>query len=147
MTVGQLMRLLEMNSDRALHFVLPSGDAVPLHFHVTEVGRIDKSFIDCGGTRRRNSACSLQLWSAEDLDHRLAAGKLSKILSLAEPILESRELPVEVEYGPDHAVQYRIADFDFIPGGVRFILSGKQTDCLAREQCGVGECGATGCCR
>ena len=33
-------------------FQLPNGDLVPNHFHVTEVGKITKHFIDCGGTVR-----------------------------------------------------------------------------------------------
>ena len=30
-------------------FQLPNGELVPTHFHVTEVGKISKHFIDCGG--------------------------------------------------------------------------------------------------
>ena len=31
-------------------FVLPSGEYVPPHFHVTEVGKSSKLYVDCGGT-------------------------------------------------------------------------------------------------
>ena len=147
MKVSQLSEILEVNSDSSLRFVLPSGNYVPDHFHVTEVGRIDKNFIDCGGTRRQASACSLQVWSATDLDHRLTAGKLAKIIKLAEPILASSELPVEVEYGPDVAAQYQIDAV--VKHGNQLIVSlaGKQTDCLAKDKCGVEPgCCAPGCC-
>lgn len=30
-------------------FQLPNGDLVPTHFHVTEIGKVTKHFIDCGG--------------------------------------------------------------------------------------------------
>ena len=33
-------------------FQLPNGDLVPGHFHVTEVGKITKNFIDCGKTQK-----------------------------------------------------------------------------------------------
>ena len=57
MNIKQLVELLESSDDSSLRFALPSGDLVPDHFHVTEVGRIDKAFIDCGGTRRSAAAC------------------------------------------------------------------------------------------
>src|SRR5580700_6908951 len=99
MIVKQLTQLLEANSDSSLHIMLPSGEFVPDHFHVTEVGRVQKTFIDCGGTRRESVSCLLQTWTAHDVEHRLVAGKLSKILKLAEMVLGSDDLPLEVEYG------------------------------------------------
>lgn len=54
-----------------LAFVLPNGQHVPSHFHVTEIGKIDKHFIDCGGTERHESVINFQLWNANDYDHRL----------------------------------------------------------------------------
>ena len=44
---------------------------VPSHFHVTEVGKITKHFIDCGGTVRNEEVVNFQLWQADDYDHRL----------------------------------------------------------------------------
>ncbi|CAM4098801.1 hypothetical protein GILI108418_04590 [Gillisia limnaea] len=35
-----------------LQFVLPDGNLVPRHFHVTEIGKVTKHYIDCGGTER-----------------------------------------------------------------------------------------------
>ena len=118
----------------------------PDHFHVTEVGRVQKSFIDCGGTRRESVSCVLQTWTAHDIEHRLVAGKLSKILKLAEKVLGSEDLPLEVEYGADVASQYILADVEVTPNGLLFVLVGKQTDCLARDKCGIGECSTSSCC-
>ena len=39
-------------SAEAVNFALPSGEYVPEHFHVTEVGLVTKHFIDCGGVER-----------------------------------------------------------------------------------------------
>lgn len=146
MTVGELIALLDAYPEAAPRFVLPRGEMVPAHFHVTEVGRVDKSFIDCGGTQRQSSACLLQLWTASDFDHQLAAGKLAKILRLAEPVLKSRELPVEVEYGVEVAAQFVVAECVASRERLLFILAAKQTDCLAKDRCGVAECGTTSCC-
>ena len=138
MNVKQLQSLLQQNSQSSLRFQLPSGQCIPDHFHVTEVGRVDKHFIDCGGTRRQTSACLLQTWTADDLDHRLESGKLAKILQLAGPILGSVELPVEMEYGAEVAAQYVLADVEVGSGVLTFVLAGKQTACLAPDKCGVG---------
>lgn len=158
MNVKQLTETLNAHSDSPLHFMLPSGAFVPGHFHVTEVGRVQKTFIDCGGTRRESASCLLQAWTATDLEHRLAAGKLAKILALAEPVLGSDDLPVEVEYGPDVASQYVVADVEVTPKGLLFVLAGKKTDCLAKDKCGVSgaasdsdgtsntQCCGPGCC-
>lgn len=146
MTVKQLVRILEGNREAPLHVMLPSGEFIPDHFHVTEIGCVEKKFIDCGGTRRRSLACSLQVWTAHDAEHRLAAGKLADIFRLARPVLESDELPVEVEYGVEVAAQYRLANVEVTPKGLLFVLAGRQTECLAPDKCGVGGCSTTDCC-
>jgi Family of unknown function (DUF6428) len=151
MTLHQFRELLLQNPKAPLHFALPDGDLVPAHFHVTEIGRIQKDFIDCGGTARSETTCRLQLWVAADTDHRLDATKLAGILKLAAPLFSSDELPVEVEYEGDVVSQYPVADADVTPKGLLFQLGTKHTDCLAKEKCGVplvskDGCAAPGCC-
>ena len=146
MIVKQLIQVLESHSEFPLQISLPSGEFVPEHFHVTEVGRVQKTFIDCGGTRRESVACVIQVWTAQDVAHRLSAGKLVKILKMASSILGPGDLPVEVEYGADAASQYVLADIDEHEQGLRLVLNGKQTNCLASDKCGVSECSGSGCC-
>jgi len=146
MNVKELIQSLETNEKSSLRFVLPSGQSIPGHFHITEVGKVGKDFIDCGGTRRSSTSCVLQAWTAADIDHRLGAGKLAKILRLAEPMLGSPELPVEVEYGPDVMSHYYLSDIEIGTNELRFYLVGKQTDCLAKDKCGVNGCNTSGCC-
>src|SRR3954454_6014040 len=99
MNLKALADLLAANPQAALLFRLPDGRAVPAHFHVTEVGRVRKDFIDCGGTVRSWERCVLQVWVAADRDHRVSAGKLAKIIRLAAPVLggEGVDPKVEVE--------------------------------------------------
>ncbi len=78
--------------------MLPDKSFVPAHYHITEVGKIQKDFIDCGGTVRSATTSLLQVWVAQDLHHRLEATKLATVMRIAEPLLGSDELPVEVEY-------------------------------------------------
>lgn len=145
MNVGQFQALLAKYPNAALHLLLPDGDLVPAHFHVTEVGRVQKDFIDCGGTTRSVTSCVLQVWVAKDTDHLLSAAKLAGILSMAAPLLKSDALPVEVEYESGVVSQYPLGGAEVTPSGLLFHLGTKHTDCLAPDRCGVGP-NASGCC-
>ena len=81
-----------------LTFQLPDGSQVPSHFHVTEVGVVQKHFIDCGGTLRDEKVVNFQLWSSIDIDHRLHPQKLKDIIQLSEKLLDMGDYEVEVEY-------------------------------------------------
>ncbi len=117
---------------KQIHFGLENGEKVPDHFHVTEVGKVSKHFIDCGGTIRKEDIVSFQLWTDEDTDHRLQADKLINIISLAQEQLNLADLDVEVEYQANTIGKFAL-EFD----GKQFILLNKQTDCLAKENCGI----------
>ena len=113
-------------------FQLPNGKLVASHFHVTEVGKINKHFIDCGGTVRKEDVISFQLWEANDYNHRLHPEKLIHIIELSERVLKLPDLDIEVEYQGETIGKYGL-DFD----GTNFLLTTKQTDCLAKENCGI----------
>jgi hypothetical protein len=148
MTSAELLDVLSSRPDDPLHVMLPDGGFVPPHFHVTEVGRVQKDFIDCGGTRRSSTTCQLQLWVADDTHHRLTAGKLAGILRKAQPILGASPLPVEVEHEGASLSQYPVAEARATPSGLVLILGGKHADCLAREVClpQAACCSTPGCC-
>ncbi len=113
-------------------FQLPNGELVPNHFHVTEVGKVTKHFIDCGGTIRKEVVANFQLWNANDFDHRLHPEKLLNIIELSEKLLDIEDLEIEVEYQGQTIEKFGI-DFN----GSNFLLTTKQTDCLAKDQCGI----------
>lgn len=140
MNTSQIIHLLESNARAPLHVMLPSGEFVPAHFHVTEIGRVQKTFVDCGGVRRDAASCVLQVWTADDTAHRLTAGRLAQIFEIAATILGDDDLPVVVEYGPEVAAQYFVSDVEVTPRGLLFVLVGKQTECLAPQRCGVSGC-------
>jgi len=115
-------------------FQLPNGKLVPSHFHVTEVGKITKHFIDCGGTVRKEEVVNFQLWEANDYDHRLHPEKLVHIIELSEKTLNISDLEIEVEYQGTTIGKYGL-DFD----GKNFLLTSKNTDCLAKSSCDLPE--------
>ena len=79
-----------LNNLKTISFQLPDGELVPNHFHVTEVGKVTKHFIDCGGTVRNEEVVNFQLWEADDYDHRLHPEKLVHIIELSEKIFQIR---------------------------------------------------------
>ena len=114
-------------------FQLPNGELVPNHFHVTEVGKVTKNFIDCGGTVRNEEVVNFQLWEANDYDHRLHPEKLVHIIELSEKIIGIGDLEIEVEYQMASTIGKFNLDFD----GTNFLLTSKVTDCLAKDNCGI----------
>lgn len=119
---------------KTIGFQLPNGTLVPSHFHVTEVGKVTKHYIDCGGTERKEEVVNFQLWNANDYDHRLHPEKLLNIIELSEKVLKIGDLEIEVEYQADTIGKFGL-DFD----GENFLLTTKQTDCLAKDKCGIPE--------
>ncbi len=115
-------------------FQLPDGKLVPRHFHVTEVGQSTKRFIDCGGTTRTKETIVMQLWNAQDYNHRLHPEKLLHILEISEKTLNLKDLEIEVEYQAETIAIYGL-DYD----GKYFNLVSLFTDCLSKDNCGVPE--------
>lgn len=143
MNVSEFCRMLEAHPGTRMHWMLPDRSFVPAHFHITEVGLVRKDFVDCGGTVRSTRSCVLQVWVADDVEHRLETTKLAAIMRVAGPLLESDDIPVEVEYEEGVISQYPIGGVEATPSGLLFTLGTKHTACLAPDKCGVG---GTGCC-
>lgn len=159
MKLSELKSLLAEHSDRFFRIHLPDGGAVPVSFHVTEVGRMNKTFIDCGGKLRETTTCQLQVWVGEDYEHRIETGKMASILDKAKSILPDDSVPVEIEYEDRVISQYTISSHEVLDDSVVLILANKHTECLAPELCGLPSigrlpaiggksngCGPSGCC-
>ena len=123
-----------LNQLKQVTFVLPNGGHVPPHFHITELGIISKDYIDCGGTIRQEKIANFQLWSANDFDHRIEPKKIIDIIDLAQNSIGLEDLEVEVEYQSDTIGKYGLSF-----NGTHFQLISTQTDCLAKDKCGIPE--------
>ena len=151
MTVKELKEKLAQSPDQPVTFQLPEGSLVPAHFHITEVGFGKKTFIDCGGKIRVEGKCLIQVWVANDTEHRVDSSRLVKILDHGKPVLPSESLPVEVEYNNPSLTHMLLEQVDVREAGVFLILAHKQTDCLAKDVCGItaeNDCctPCSGCC-
>ena len=115
-----------------VEFQLENGAFVPEHFHVTEIGKVIKNFIDCGGTIRKEEKVNFQLWNANDYEHRLKPAKLLHIIQLSEEKLGIEDSGIELEYQDKTIGKY---DLEF--NGKNFILKNKLTACFAEDACGI----------
>lgn len=116
-------------------FKLENGRTLAPHFHLTELGKVTKEYLDCGGKLRQETWLNLQLWEADDFEHRLSATKLLGIIRKTERQLALDDsLDLEIEYQGTTIGRYALAQ-----EGETFVLEAKQTDCLAKEACGIPE--------
>lgn len=135
MRVSELAKVLSNSPEATIRFQLPNGELSPAHAHVTEVARVSKRFIDCGGTFREDTLCRLQTWVADDYDHRLTAGKLVKVLEKARPILGEEDLEVDIEHDMGFVTQFPLHAATLNGTELILVLNGRNTACLAPELC------------
>ncbi|MEM7784071.1 MAG: DUF6428 family protein [Planctomycetota bacterium] len=160
MNLSELRQILNDKKDLSLRLQLPGGQIVPEHFHVTEIGKVSKDYIDCGGTRRKSETCVLQILVSTDQDHRLAAEKLDMILEKSGVLELHPTVQLEAELQSDTISLYSISNANEESGSLVFHLESKQAACLAPDKCGLelnapylpvfesggGDCGSSGCC-
>jgi len=134
MKLRELKTTLERHPHTLPRFILPDGDHVPAHFHLTEVGHVARKFIDCGGVIDAGESCLLQLWLGADTEHRLQAGRMAQILDLGARVLPHDDLNVEVEYDCCVVAHYAIERAEVHGEHLDFVLGNTRTQCLARER-------------
>lgn len=146
MNLSSLQAALVAHPDLHLTLLLPSGNNVPAHFHITEVGRTEKNFVDCGGKTRHVAFASLQVWVADDVEHRLPAAKLATIIEKASCLLGEDDPEVQVECQEGTIGLFSLAGWEARDGCLVFTLANKQTACLALEVCLPDNEEEQGCC-
>lgn len=137
MNLAEFRAALEANPDSALEFSFAGRGPLDAHFHVTEIGRVTKDFVDCGGVRRSEVRCVLQTLVAADYDHRLDSTKFAKIVALADKLDLPDDAPVEVEH-QERSVSTDVLDAIERDGDkLTLHFRPKQTACLAEDACNI----------
>ena len=134
MTLHDLQNALEANPELFPRFVLPNGDCIPAHAHVTEVGHVVRNFIDCGGLTGKEEKIVLQTHVGNDTEHRLRSDRFAKILRLGNRVIPSADLDVDVEYDCCVVAQYPIAEAAPDRDHLNLTLRSSRTQCRARER-------------
>jgi hypothetical protein len=115
-----------------VQFILPNGTFVPAHFHLTELGKTSREFVDCGGVWRKEEKANMQLWVANDTEHRLTAEKAILIIDTCNSLFDGDDLDLEIEYQQD-----TIGRFGLTLENGQLELTNLQTACLAPDLCGL----------
>jgi hypothetical protein len=134
MKLCDLQTALEANAMLFPRFMLPDGDYIPAHAHVTEVGHVVRNFIDCGGVTGKEEKIVLQTHVGSDTDHRLGSDRFAKILQLGSRVIPSADLDVDVEYDCCVVAQYPIAEAKPDGEHLTLILRRGRIQCRARER-------------
>lgn len=134
MTLRDLQKTLEKHPSRFPRFVLPDGNYIPAHAHVTEVSHVVRNFIDCGGMTGKEEKIVLQTHVGDDKEHRLRSDRFAKILQLGNRVIRSVDLHVDVEYDCCVVAQYPIAGARPEGNYLNLMLQRGRTQCRARER-------------
>lgn len=125
---------------------------VPSHFHITEIGKTTKSFLDCGGVKRQSEVCTLQTYTDVDFDHRISTDKFLAILEMAKDLDINDDTEVEIEIQSETVAIYALGETIETNNELLFTTKRKKTACLSPDKCGLDNpvsqscCGGTQCC-
>lgn len=133
MKISQFKSALQLaKPDSNPVFLQVNGLAITAHYHITEIGLVLKNYVDCGGVVRQERKASLQIWLANDTEHRLSTAKLIEIIEKSEQLFGLKEEELEVEFQGQTIETYGLVAQDF-----GFQLTAKKTTCLATDHCGI----------
>ena len=139
----EFLSLLKDNPNKNLLFEYKPGALVPPNYHITEVKNITVDAVDCGAGTDFWKETVIQLWeSPEELGKRdyMSAFKALSILNKVDKIKPmEKEVEVKFEYSnPNfHTAQLFVNAHQVAGDNLVFHLGVAQTDCKAKETCGV----------
>lgn len=146
-----LLETLDQNPEKGLEIKLPTGETIPAHFHITELGYVEKHFMDCGGVKRQQNHLQIQIWVANDYDHRVDAAKWLQIFELSQPILPelpiTENLEVWLEYQTDLTSQYPLQSITVEGDKIQLQTGLLETQCLAVQKLESSCCNTSSCCQ
>jgi hypothetical protein len=148
MLFQEFKQITQNNPAKEIKIYLPNGEIIPEHFHLTDIGTIAHNFIDCGGVVGSNSWVQIQLWVADDKDHRITTTTISKIITASEKILQnsdSEEIVIEYQHS-DSATKYNVVNIN-VGDNIIINLGVINTTCLEIERNpNTGKCGNNSSC-
>jgi uncharacterized protein DUF6428 len=134
MKLHELRIVLEKHPNALPRFVLPDGDHISAHAHITEVSHVLRNLIDCGGMTGREEKVLLQTHVGNDIHHRLRSDRFAKILDLGSKVVPNADLDVDVEYDCCVVAQYPITNVRATGDRLDIVLARGRTQCRARER-------------
>jgi len=162
MKTGEFLNTLKENGQKELLFEYKEGKFIGANYHITEVKNTVIKSVDCGSRSDAWNETIVQLWeSPKEIGKRdyMKVDKAYSILEKVDKIYEmDKEAEVLFEYSNDnfHKANLEVHDVELTSEKIIFKLFVSQTDCKAKDECGVDMkevvvketacCEDTGCC-
>ncbi len=143
MKTNEFLNLLKEHPNKSLLFEYKEGQFVGANYHITEIKNITVDSVDCGAGVDFWKETIIQLWESpneHEKEEYMSAYKALGILNKVDRIKPmEKEVEVKFEYSnPNfHTAQLFVNDFMFNDNQLVLKLGVEQTDCKARETCGV----------
>ena len=138
-----ILNLLKEHTDKSLLFEYKQGHFVGANYHITEIKNITVDSVDCGAKTDYWKETIIQLWESPDehdreeyLSTHKALGILNKVDAI-KPMEKDVEVKFEYSNTDFHTAQLFVNDFEITTNQLVMKLGVEQTDCKARETCGV----------
>lgn len=145
MKTSEFLSLLREHPNKSLVFEYQTGKNVGANYHITEVKNITVDSVDCGAGTDYWKETIIQLWeSPTEKDKRdyMSAYKAMGILSKVDrikPMVKEAEVKFEYSNAHFHTAQLFVNDHTIKVDTLLMHLGVEQTDCKAKETCGVPE--------
>lgn len=143
MKTQELFSILEQYKDKELVFEYLPNQFVAPNYHITEVKHISVDSVDCGAQTDSWKETVIQLWESpmeiDKTNHMSvlkALGILNKVGKM-KSYISNAEIKFEYSNKTFHTAHLFVNDFIIKDKQLIFKLGVEQTDCKAKELCGV----------
>jgi hypothetical protein len=145
MKTQELFSVLKEHGEKSLLFQYAPNQIVAANYHITEVKHIQVASVDCGGQMEHWNETIIQLWESPTEIGKtdfMPSHKALEILNRVGTMKSyDQESLVRFEYSNAlfHTAQLFVTDFEIHGNNLVLNLSVADTDCKAKELCGVPE--------
>ena len=145
MKTQEFLTVLKENEGKALLFEYEENKFVDTNYHITEVKNTIINSVDCGGKTDEWNETVIQLWESPTEKGKIGYLKSDKALSILERVHSMHPLDgnalVKFEYSNDnfHKAHLEVQQIEVTTSKVIVQLFVSQTDCKAKDTCGVPE--------
>ncbi|MCJ7465726.1 MAG: DUF6428 family protein [Maribacter sp.] len=143
MKTYEFLSLLKEHANKRLHFEYKAGHEIGANYHITEVKNVSIDSVDCGAGTDFWKETIIQLWESpleienpEYMTTYKALGILSKVDTI-KPMEKDVEVKFEYSNPQFHTAQLFVQGFEIKGNTLLMKLGIAQTDCKAKETCGV----------
>lgn len=157
MKTNEFLNVLKEHPKKSLLFEYKAGHLVGANYHITEVKNITVDSVDCGAKTDFWKETIIQLWESPKEKDKLeymtaykALGILNKVDSI-KPMEKEVEVKFEYSNSDFHTAQLFVNDVEISSEQLTVKLGVEQTDCKAKDECGIPvsvemETESSGCC-